>query len=211
MRRERHNFFLCWLFHLTPTTCSPRRKLLVWPRQTPKINFLCPSPNLYSIYFKFQNPQPIASGHEVIHVPGPISYLGFLLWHLWLLHSPCMHVNTCTQCVHLKKDICLLVALPQWRDYSRQFWLIQARRGPKTSFVPPIVGINKLPQKPAYLPSAPKIDSITLPIFTTSQTWKPAPKVLATDMQKYMRILQTNHWCLKFQILDWNPNLITIR
>ena len=22
MRRERHNFFLCWLFHLTPTTCG---------------------------------------------------------------------------------------------------------------------------------------------------------------------------------------------
>ena len=106
-----------------------------------------------------------------------------------------------------KKNICLLVALSQWPDYSRLFRLIRARRGPDTSPVPPIVGIKKLPQKPACLPSAPKIDSITLPIPTTSQTLKPAPKVLATDMQKYMRILQTNHWCSKFQILDWNPNL----
>ena len=24
MRRVRHNFFLCWLFHLTPTRCGPR-------------------------------------------------------------------------------------------------------------------------------------------------------------------------------------------
>ena len=27
----------------------------------------------------------------------PISYLGFLLWHLWLLHPPCACVNTCTK------------------------------------------------------------------------------------------------------------------
>ena len=39
--------------------------------------------------------QPIASGHDVIHIPNPISYLGFLLWHLRLSHSPRAHVNTC--------------------------------------------------------------------------------------------------------------------
>ena len=42
-----------------------------------------------------------ASGHDVIHVPDFICYLGFLLWHLWLSHPPPTHVNTCTQCVHL--------------------------------------------------------------------------------------------------------------
>ena len=52
-------------------------------------------------FFKFQNPQPIASGHDVIHVPGPISYLRFLLWHLCLSHPPRTRVNTCTQYVHL--------------------------------------------------------------------------------------------------------------
>ena len=30
----------------------------------------------------------------------PISYLRFLLWHLWLSHPPRTSVN-CTQCVHL--------------------------------------------------------------------------------------------------------------
>ena len=50
----------------------------------------------------FQIPQILsASGHDVIHVPGHISYLGFLLWHLWLSHPPRAHVNTCAQCVHL--------------------------------------------------------------------------------------------------------------
>ena len=42
-----------------------------------------------------------ASGHDVIHFPGPISYLGFLLWHLWLLHPPRSCVNTWSQWVHL--------------------------------------------------------------------------------------------------------------
>ena len=32
--------------------------------------------------------------------PSLISYLGFLLWHLWLSHPPRSSVN-CTQCVHL--------------------------------------------------------------------------------------------------------------
>ena len=32
-----------------------------------------------TLFFKFQNPQTIASGHDVIHVPGPISDLVFLL------------------------------------------------------------------------------------------------------------------------------------
>ena len=44
---------------------------------------------------------PCAFGHDIIHVPGNISYLDFLLWHLWLSHPPRARVNTCTQCVHL--------------------------------------------------------------------------------------------------------------
>ena len=100
--RETHNFFLSWLFHLTLPRAAPRHKVLVWPRRAPKIDLLRPSPNLnYLNFFKFQNPQPIASGHVVIHVPGSISYLGILLWHLLLSHPPCACVNTCTQCVHL--------------------------------------------------------------------------------------------------------------
>ena len=99
---ERETQFLSILtFPSDPTTCGPRCKLLVWPRRAPKIDLLRPSPNLNSVFFKFQNPQPIASGHDVIHVPSLISYLEFLLWHLWLSHTSRTHVNTCTQCVHL--------------------------------------------------------------------------------------------------------------
>ena len=51
-------------------------------------------------FFKnHQNSQPLAFGHDVIHTP-VISYLGFLLWHLWLSHPPRASVN-CTQRVHL--------------------------------------------------------------------------------------------------------------
>ena len=51
--------------------------------------------------FFFQIPQILSSSRlDVIHIPGPISYLRFLLWHLWLSHPPCACVNTCAQCVH---------------------------------------------------------------------------------------------------------------
>ena len=77
----------------------PRRKLLVWPRRAPKINFLVRSLNLNFAFF--QIPKILsASGHDFIPILGSISYLGFLLWHLWLLHLPCLRVNTCTQLTH---------------------------------------------------------------------------------------------------------------
>ena len=47
-------------------------------------------------FFFFSNSKIFSSsGHDVI------SYLGFLLWHLWLSHPPRARMNTCTQCVHL--------------------------------------------------------------------------------------------------------------
>ena len=102
MRRERLNFFLSWLFHLTPLRAALRCKLLVWPQRAPKIDLLRPSPNLNSLlFFKSTNHQPIASGHDVIHIPSSISYLGFLLWYLWLSLPPRARVNICSQCVHL--------------------------------------------------------------------------------------------------------------
>ena len=61
MRREKHNFFLYWIFHLTPNNVwHPHRKLLVWPRRPPKIDFLVRSLNLNLLVFfsKSQNPQP---------------------------------------------------------------------------------------------------------------------------------------------------------
>ena len=84
----------------------PRRKLLVWPRRAPKIDFLRPSLDLNSLLF-FQIPKILsASGHDVLHVPGPISYLGFLLWHLWLSYLPRPRVNTRTQLTHALTNPC---------------------------------------------------------------------------------------------------------
>ena len=100
---EKETQFLSMLtFPSDPTTCGT-------PPQTPGLASASSENQLPSscfesqqtVFFKFQNPQPIASGHDVIHVPGPISYLGFLLWHLWLSHPPRTRMNTCTQCVYL--------------------------------------------------------------------------------------------------------------
>ena len=90
--RERDTQFLTILsFPSDLTTCGT-------PLQTTSPNL-----NLLFFFFKSPNPQPIVSGHDVIHIPSPISYLGFLLWLLRLSHPPRVRVNTCTQCVHLTK------------------------------------------------------------------------------------------------------------
>ena len=102
MRRNRQNFFLSWLFHLSPPRAAP-------PPQTTVLASASSENQLTRLEFKsqltvffFSNSQILsASGHDVNHVPGPISYLDFLLWHFWLSHPPRTRVNTCTQCVHL--------------------------------------------------------------------------------------------------------------
>ena len=105
-------FLLCWLFHLTLQTrgafrsptglASPRLKNQL---ASSSVRSQLASSSIRSQLTAFlknhQNSQPIASGHDVIYTPSPISYLGFLLWHFWLSHSPRASVNTCTQCVHL--------------------------------------------------------------------------------------------------------------
>ena len=101
-------FLLCWLFHLTQQTRGASRSPtgLASPRlknqlASPRFKSQLVSPSVESQLTAFlknhQNSQPLASGHS--H-PSHISYLGFLLWHLWLSHPPRASVN-CTQCVHL--------------------------------------------------------------------------------------------------------------
>ena len=118
--RERHNFFLCWLFHLTPPRAahfvdpqllSPRRDqkstcFVQAQISAPTHPTNVQSSGLNNVWistnFFFQIPQILsASRHDVIHVPGPIFHLGFLLWHLWLSHPSRTRGNTCAQCVHL--------------------------------------------------------------------------------------------------------------
>ena len=100
---ERETQFLSMLnFPSDPTTCStPLQTTGLASASSEKRLASSKSKSQLTVFFKFQNPQPIASGHDIIHVHGPISYLGFLLWHLWLSHPPRMCVNTCTQCVHV--------------------------------------------------------------------------------------------------------------
>ena len=83
MRRERHNFFLCWLFHLTPPFAAPRRKLVVSPRRTPKINYLPLASNLNCF---FQIPKSSAHRFQAWRHSHPhVHFLSgfFLLWHLF--------------------------------------------------------------------------------------------------------------------------------
>ena len=99
--RERDNFLLSWLFHLTPPRAAPLKTTGLASAKSKNRLALSKPKSQRTVFFQFPNPQPITSGHDVIHVPGHISYLGFLLWHLWLSHPPCTCVNTCSQCVHL--------------------------------------------------------------------------------------------------------------
>ena len=80
---------------------ASRRSKLVSPRRAPKIVFLVRKFKSL-LTASFQIPEILsASRHDVTHVPGSISHLGFLLWHLWLSHPPRVHLNTRAQCVHL--------------------------------------------------------------------------------------------------------------
>ena len=95
-------FLLCWPFHLTQQTRgATRRPQMDWPRPGSKINWPRQEKNLNSLLFqkspKFQAPCFRAWRHSN---PCLISYLGFLLWNLWLSHPPRASVN-CTQYLHV--------------------------------------------------------------------------------------------------------------
>ena len=93
MRRQRHNFFNKRAAHFVDADWSRRGELR-------KSNTFHKTRILTNSFF--QIPQILSSSwHDVIHVPGPIYSLGFLLWHRWLSHPPRARVNTCAQCVHL--------------------------------------------------------------------------------------------------------------
>ena len=91
-------------FPSDPTTCGTPSQTtgLASPSSENRLASSKPKSQLtVFFFFKYQNPQPIASVHDIIHFPGHISSLGLLLWHLWLSHPPRARMNTCTQCVHL--------------------------------------------------------------------------------------------------------------
>ena len=90
--RETH-FLLCWLFYLTP----PRAAHLVDPTglTSPRLKNQLASPRSESQQTLFfskitQNPQPIVSVHDVIHIPSHISYPVFYydICDCHILHAP---------------------------------------------------------------------------------------------------------------------------
>ena len=119
MRRERHNFFLCWLFHLTP----PRAAHFVDPNRS-RLDYLPLDSNLNYCFFQISKSSARRFRAWRHSRPRFISYLGFLLEHLWLSHPPCARVNTCTQCVHLTnpctKRKVLSVTKPKGKIYKRK-------------------------------------------------------------------------------------------
>ena len=94
---------LCWLSSsalnsLTqPTHARTVVHKLHWPRSGPK-NQLASSKFKSQLLLLFKitkNPSPSLPDMTSFTSPFLISYLGFLLWHLWLLHHSRAHVNTC--------------------------------------------------------------------------------------------------------------------
>ena len=81
----------------TNTRAHPAVHKVHWPRPGPKHQLASSKykSQLTAFIQNHQESQPIASGHDVIHIPSVISYLGFLLWHLWLSHPPRARMNTC--------------------------------------------------------------------------------------------------------------------
>ena len=94
MRRDTHNFFNKRAAHFVDTKNRLPSSWLEF--QLSRSEFK----SQLTVFF-FNSKIISAFGHDVIHVPSCISYLGFLLWRLWLSHSPRVRVNTYTQCVHL--------------------------------------------------------------------------------------------------------------
>ena len=88
-------FLLCWLYYadctIWPNKCAAHPVAPSWtgPAQS-RIST--------SVFFKitqFSAHRFRAWRHSR---PSPISYMGFLLWHLWLSYLLCARLN-CTQCV----------------------------------------------------------------------------------------------------------------
>ena len=83
-------FLLCWLFppNQPPAAylVNPNLPGLVELRKSTRPVSVQISTNCF--FQNNQESQPIASRYDVIHIPSPIFYSGFLSLHLWLSHPP---------------------------------------------------------------------------------------------------------------------------
>ena len=76
----------------------------------------------FPTFSKSQNPQPTLPGMTSFTAPSPISYLGFLFWHLWTTHPPRVRVNTCahvcTWLTHALSRKVLILTKPKDKIYK---------------------------------------------------------------------------------------------
>ena len=86
--KERDTIFLCWLYHLTQTTCGTRCKASASSESQP-------SSSEAETQLTFLKSQPTLLVRDVIHTSWSHFLSGVLFWHLWMTHPPCAHVNTC--------------------------------------------------------------------------------------------------------------------
>ena len=65
----------------------------VWPRPCLNLSLPVQMQELNSLLFL--KSQPTLLVHDVTHIPCLNSYLGFLIWHLWMTHPLRARVNIC--------------------------------------------------------------------------------------------------------------------
>ena len=108
---ERDTIFLYWLLLHCQLSTQPMRGAhstqirLASPSSESRLSRSEAGTQLTD-FFQISKSSAHNSGHVVIHTPSPISYLGFLLWHLRLSHSSRVCVNTCTQLTHTLTKPC---------------------------------------------------------------------------------------------------------
>ena len=100
--RERHNFLLCWFFHLTPPRATPRCKTTRLASASSENQL--PSSSVQSQQTLFFSNSKILSPS----LPGMTSFTSPVPFTIWVFycdicdcHILPARVNTCSQCVHL--------------------------------------------------------------------------------------------------------------
>ena len=97
---ERDTIFLCWLLLHRQLSTQPTRgsrsaqSRLASPRSESRLSRSAAGTQL-TTFSQIPTSSAHASRHDTIHLPSPISYLGFLFWHLRMTHPLRARVNTC--------------------------------------------------------------------------------------------------------------------
>ena len=126
IRRERHNFINKRAANFVDPNWSHQGETKNWRPSSRLKSQHSHSEFKSQVTVFFQIPKSSAlPGMTSFTSPVPFSYLGFLLWHLWLSHPIRMCVNTCTQCVHLTnpctKQKVLGLTKPKGKIYKTKF------------------------------------------------------------------------------------------